>query len=426
MLRLGITGSIATGKSTVLEAFKNLGVPVFSADEAVADLYAGQAVAPVEALFPGVAANGVIDKAKLSAALAAEPSGFKRLEAVVHPLVRDRIARFMDDAESSGAALAVVEVPLLFESGYDYGFDARRGDLCRSRHSAAARAGAAGHDRGKVRDHPCPTDAAGRKEAARHLSLRYRRHYCADNRRGRGAGRLTPGDVMNRQIVLDTETTGLSPSTGDRLVEIGCVELINHMPSGKTYHVYLNPQRSMPEEAFRVHGLSDEFLVDKPLFAAVADDFRAFIGDATLIIHNAPFDMGFLNAELQKVGQPSLANEVIDTVMLARKVHPGARVSLDALCKHYGIDNSRRTLHGALLDSEILAEVYLELIGGRQAGLALVLENRVSGAEAIASIATAARRSTPLPSRISRRRAGSPRRPCRRHGRRCAVERISG
>ena len=206
---------------------------------------------------------------------------------------------------------------------------------------------------------------------------------------------------MTRQVVLDTETTGLSPATGDRLVEIGCVELINHLPSGQNYHVYLNPQRSMPEEAFRVHGLSDDFLSDKPLFSSVANDFRAFIGDATLIIHNAPFDMGFLNAELTNLGQPKLSNEVIDTVMLARERHPGARVSLDALCKHYGIDNSRRALHGALLDSEILAEVYLELIGGRQAGLALVAESRISGADGIAAMVTAARRPVPLPSRLS-------------------------
>jgi DNA polymerase-3 subunit epsilon len=206
---------------------------------------------------------------------------------------------------------------------------------------------------------------------------------------------------MTRQVVLDTETTGLSPASGDRLVEIGCVELLNHLPSGKTFHVYINPQRSMPEEAFRVHGLSDDFLADKPLFAAVADDFRAFIEGATLIIHNAPFDMGFLNAELEKLKHPRLDNEVIDTVMLARQRHPGARVSLDALCKHYGIDTSKRTLHGALLDSEILAEVYLELIGGRQAGLALVAENRISGAEGIAAMLTAAQRPTPLPPRIS-------------------------
>ena len=206
---------------------------------------------------------------------------------------------------------------------------------------------------------------------------------------------------MNREIVLDTETTGLSPATGDRLVEIGAVELINHIPSGRHYLVYINPQRSMPEEAFRVHGLSDEFLLDKPLFGAVAQEFLDFLGDARLIIHNAAFDIGFLNAELERAGRRPLTNEVIDTVMLARDKHPGARVSLDALCKHYGIDNSRRTLHGALLDSEILAEVYLELIGGKQVSLALVAEGRVSGAEAIATRVVALPRPVPLPPRIS-------------------------
>jgi DNA polymerase-3 subunit epsilon len=206
---------------------------------------------------------------------------------------------------------------------------------------------------------------------------------------------------MNREIVLDTETTGLSPAAGDRLVEIGCVELINHIPSGRHYHVYINPQRSMPEEAFRVHGLSEEFLADKPLFKDVAADFLAFVGDAQLVIHNASFDMGFLNAELERAGRPPLANPVLDTVMLAREKHPGARVSLDALCKHYGIDNSRRTLHGALLDSEILAEVYLELMGGKQVSLALIAENRISGADAIASRVVARARPTPLPRRIT-------------------------
>jgi DNA polymerase-3 subunit epsilon len=207
---------------------------------------------------------------------------------------------------------------------------------------------------------------------------------------------------MNREIVLDTETTGLSPAGGDRLVEIGCVELINHIPSGRNYHVYLNPQRSMPEEAFRVHGLSEEFLADKPLFKDVAEEFRQFIGDATLIIHNASFDMGFLNFELQKVGQRSLTNAVIDTVALAREKHPGARVSLDALCKHYGIDNSRRALHGALLDSEILAEVYLELIGGKQVSLALVAEVRVASAATMASRQPARPRPQPLRPRITK------------------------
>lgn len=204
---------------------------------------------------------------------------------------------------------------------------------------------------------------------------------------------------MNREIVLDTETTGLSPATGDRVVEIGCVELINHIPTGKHLHLYLNPERSMPEEAFRVHGLSDEFLRDKPRFIDKAGDFVDFIEDSTLVIHNAPFDMGFLNAELERVRRPSLRNEVIDTVMVARERHPGARVSLDALCKHYGIDNSRRTLHGALLDAEILAEVYLELIGGRQVGLALVAETRTTSIEFKA--APARPRPVPLPPRLS-------------------------
>lgn len=204
---------------------------------------------------------------------------------------------------------------------------------------------------------------------------------------------------MNREIVLDTETTGLSPATGDRIVEIGCVELINHIPTGKHLHIYLNPERSMPEEAFRVHGLSDDFLRDKPKFAEKADEFLDFIEDSTLVIHNAPFDMGFLNNELERAGKPSLRNNVIDTVMVARERHPGARVSLDALCKHYGIDNSKRTLHGALLDSEILADVYLELIGGRQVGLALVAETASINVEFKAAPARV--RPVPLPPRVS-------------------------
>jgi DNA polymerase III subunit epsilon len=210
---------------------------------------------------------------------------------------------------------------------------------------------------------------------------------------------------MIREIVLDTETTGLSPQGGDRLVEIGCVELINHIPTGKTFHVYINPQRSMPEEAFRVHGLSDEFLADKPVFRDVAEDFLAFIGDATLVIHNAPFDMGFLNHQLEGIGRGKLSNPVIDTVMVARQKHPGARVSLDALCKHYGIDNSRRTLHGALLDSEILAEVYLELIGGKQVSLALFAEAESAVAGTLQVRVAVAQRPNPLPGRVSAQEA---------------------
>ncbi|MCW0233087.1 MAG: DNA polymerase III subunit epsilon [Ferrovibrio sp.] len=176
-----------------------------------------------------------------------------------------------------------------------------------------------------------------------------------------------------REIVLDTETTGFKANEGDRLVEIGCIELVNHIPTGQHYHVYINPERSMPEDAFKVHGLSDEFLKDKPLFSAVAAEFCAFIGEDPLVIHNAAFDLSFLNAELARLnGFPHIAMErAIDTVRLARQKFPGAQVSLDALCKRFSIDNSARIKHGALLDAELLAEVYLELIGGRQQGLGL-------------------------------------------------------
>jgi len=208
---------------------------------------------------------------------------------------------------------------------------------------------------------------------------------------------------LTREIVLDTETTGLSPASGDRIVEIGCVELINHVPTGEHFHIYLNPERDMPEEAFRVHGLSDEFLAEKPLFRQEVNAFLEFIEAGTLVIHNAPFDMGFLNAELEKIGLPKLTNKVIDTVRVARNVHPGARVSLDALCRHYGIDNSRRTLHGALLDSEILAEVYLELIGGRQVALALSAEVQANAAQEAKTIVQkrCQPRPTPLAKRLS-------------------------
>lgn len=204
-----------------------------------------------------------------------------------------------------------------------------------------------------------------------------------------------------REIVLDTETTGLDPARGDRVVEIGCVELMNHIPTGKNYHVYINPERDMPEGAFKVHGLSEEFLREHPKFIEHANSFLDFIGDSTLIIHNAPFDMGFLNFEYEKLRRGQIKNPVIDTVQLARKVHPGARVSLDAMCKHYGIDNTKRTLHGALLDSEILAEVYLELIGGRQVGLALSLEAQQAAEGTRAERPVYGARTASLPSRLT-------------------------
>ena len=178
-----------------------------------------------------------------------------------------------------------------------------------------------------------------------------------------------------REIVFDTETTGLDPKTGDRMVEIGCVEMIGRVATGETFHAYYNPERDMPEEAENVHGLSSAFLSTKPLFAENVDELLAFLGDAPLVAHNAGFDFGFLNSELERIGRPAISlDRMIDTVALARKKHPGAKSSLDALCTRYGIDRSHRVKHGALLDAELLAQVYVELTGGRQIGLELAAE----------------------------------------------------
>ena len=175
-----------------------------------------------------------------------------------------------------------------------------------------------------------------------------------------------------REIVLDTETTGLSPDNGDRIVEIGCVELINHVPTNNTYQVYLNPEKDMDPGAEKVHGLTNEFLFDKPKFIEIADSFLEFIGDSNLIAHNADFDINFLNSELVRAKKDKINNDrVVDTLKIARNKFPGARNSLDALCKRFFVDNSNRSLHGALLDSELLAEVYLELVGGKEPDLEL-------------------------------------------------------
>jgi DNA polymerase-3 subunit epsilon len=189
-----------------------------------------------------------------------------------------------------------------------------------------------------------------------------------------------------REIVLDTETTGLDPASGHRIVEVACLELINHIPSGRSFQRYLNPDRDMPDDAHAVHGLTAAFLADKPRFGDVAAELLAFIDGAPLVIHNAEFDMRFLNAELARLEQPLLAgHQAVDTLQIARRKFPGAPASLDALCKRFNIDNSARELHGALLDAELLAEVYLELIGGRQAGFDLVQAEARAAAAASAS-----------------------------------------
>ena len=202
-----------------------------------------------------------------------------------------------------------------------------------------------------------------------------------------------------REIVFDTETTGLDPLQGHRLVEIGCIELFNRIPTGATFHRYLNPQRDMPKEAFAVHGLSVEFLNDKPLFSDVCEELLAFFGDATLIAHNASFDYGFICAELDRCKRAALTRDrLIDTIALARRKHSAGPYSLDALCVRYGIDNSRRTKHGALLDAELLAEVYLELIGARQAQLGLA---ESAQSRSISRVRAMAPRPVPLAPRVS-------------------------
>jgi DNA polymerase III subunit epsilon len=209
-----------------------------------------------------------------------------------------------------------------------------------------------------------------------------------------------------REIVLDTETTGLDPGDGHRLVEIGCVEMANGIPTGLTWHRYFNPERDMPQEAFAVHGLSREFLSDKPLFGTLAAEFLDFVADARLVIHNAGFDLRFLNAELARAKKPPLPlDRVVDTLAMARRRHPGARVSLDDLCERYGIDNSKRVKHGALLDAEILAEVYIELTGGRQALLGLASEIVTTAIAAGRDLLR--HRPAPLPSRLTQEEAAA-------------------
>jgi DNA polymerase-3 subunit epsilon len=204
-----------------------------------------------------------------------------------------------------------------------------------------------------------------------------------------------------REIVFDTETTGFEPGDGHRIVEIGCVELVDHFPTGKSFQAYLNPEREVPIESQRVHGLTDDFLRDKPLFAAVAEEFLAFIGEAPLVIHNASFDIKFINAELSRTGHPPIPlSRAIDTIEIAKRKVPGARYSLDELCKRFGVDLSARTRHGALLDADLTAQIYLELIGGRQRGLALA-PVEIAAAETGLEPHRALQRPQPLAPRLS-------------------------
>lgn len=204
-----------------------------------------------------------------------------------------------------------------------------------------------------------------------------------------------------REIVLDTETTGLDPNDGHRIIEIGCIELFDHVPTGASYQAYLNPERDIPIESQRVHGITEEFVADKPLFAHVVDAFIEFIGDAPLVIHNAGFDLKFLNAELAKVSRPPIPfDRAIDTIDIAKAKFPGSRYSLDELCRRFSIDLTSRDKHGALLDSSLLAQVYLELLGGRQTKLMLSPTDSITPESTLIQKA-ARQRPTPLPQRIT-------------------------
>jgi DNA polymerase-3 subunit epsilon len=203
-----------------------------------------------------------------------------------------------------------------------------------------------------------------------------------------------------REIVFDTETTGLDPGQGDRLVEIGCIELVNRFPTGKTFHCYFNPERAMPAQALAIHGLTSEFLKDKPLFAHKVDELIAFLGEAQLVAHNAMFDHGFLNAELERAGRGGVSRErMVDTLLIARRKHPGGANRLDDLCVRYAVDNSRRTKHGALLDAELLAEVYVELIGARQAQL--ILSQATTAVQGAGEAIVLRERPAPLAARLT-------------------------
>ena len=186
-----------------------------------------------------------------------------------------------------------------------------------------------------------------------------------------------------REIVLDTETTGLKPEDGHRIIEIGALEMVNHVPTGKTFHIFINPERDIEADAIVVHGITNERVAQEPVFAKIVDDFLDFIGTSPLVIHNAPFDMGFINAELEKCGRSPLPKDrAIDTLVMARRKFPGGQASLDALCRKFGIDNSHRELHGAMIDTDLLADVYIELLGGKQPGLSLTTTNQASAAMA--------------------------------------------
>ena len=336
MIVLGLTGSIGMGKSTAAAVLRRLGVPLYDADAEIHKMLGrgGSAVAAVEAAFPGVRdENGAIDRRRLGGRVFGKPEELRRLERILHPMVRAVERRWVARQRAHGAKLVVLDIPLLFE-----------------------------------------TDRIDRVDGVIVVSapLRLQRERVM-RRRGMTAERFVAvlasqfPDREKRQRADFVVSTALSRAAAAR--QIAAIELFHHMPTGRRFHCYVNPERDMPPEAYAVHGLSAEFLADYPSFSGVIDDFLAFIGDDPLVIHNAEFDIAFLNAELVRAGLPPLSSSFVDTLSMARKRFPGAPASLDALCRRFTIDLAAREKHGAEIDCGLLADVYVELLGGRQPGL---------------------------------------------------------
>src|SRR5919202_1622750 len=329
----------------------------------------GAAIRRVAAAFPGsLDARGGIDRQSLGRLVFGDPAALRRLEVILHPMVRAAEGAFLRRCCRAGQPLAVLDIPLLLETG-----------------------GEARVDRVVVVSAPplLQRQRALRRPGMTDVKLaQIRAKQVADATKRRRADHIIPSG-QDRGLLVATvrriiaEARDLPPGVWPgRWLE--AVELVNHLPTGRTFHAYLNPERDVPEEAFRVHGLSAEFLADHPVFAEVVDAFLEFLGDARLVIHNAAFDVRFLNAELARCGRPTIPNErAVDTLLLAQRRFPGASNNLDALCKRFGVDNSNRKLHDALLDCELLADVYLHLLGGRQAGLDLGQPTRTAAMTAV-------------------------------------------
>ena len=368
--------------------FERAGVPVFDADAVVRDLQANdpELIAAIGRRFPGTVAGGVLDRDRLSRLVLGYPAELAALEAIVHPEVQEARAKFHRGESRTRRPCCST-------------FHCCSRPVAKRRSTRSSSSPPADTiQRQRVLARPGMTDEKLDAILARQMpdeEKRRRADFVVDTGIDLSTTERQVGDILYclgisarpiedivREIVFDTETTGLNPAGGDRMVEIGCIEMINRVETGRHFHAYFNPLRVMPAEAEAVHGLSNLFLSDQPLFEDRVEELIEFLGDAPLVAHNASFDFGFLNHELQRCGRPIVCmSRMVDTLVLARARHPGAKHSLDALCARFGVDRSMRVKHGALLDAQLLAQVYVELTGGRQIGLGLVADTDATGCE---------------------------------------------